>query len=129
MDKKQLTEEYIKLFGKKPFGAWDETELNKKIAEGANNLAIQATEKKKAWDEMTEKERIEEAKLINSGFYIEKKAITKIVPVFVTNKKTGQPEPFAIIENKYIPWKEAEIFVEENKIKISQARIKELTCA
>lgn len=104
-----LREQYTALSGKRPFPGWKEEQLQEKID------AFNAPKLQKTWEEMNEEERIEEAKRINSR---KPKLITeKMIPVF-RNKK-----PFAIINDKYIPWEEAQVIHKEQQIKQLQEEI------
>ena len=48
------------------------------------------------------------------------KKLEKLVPVF----KNG--EPYGIVDNKYVPWKEAKIIHQENKVAIEILKLEKL---
>lgn len=47
-------------------------------------------------------------------------------PVYLKNKDTGSPEPYYIINNKYVPCDEAQIIFQEQKIAKEQKKLEEL---
>jgi len=105
----ELRDQYTKTIGKKPFNGWDEEKL-KELIEKHTGL--------KETVDPEEAERIADAKRINSMQH--KILPDQLTPVWLNG------EPHAIIDNKYVPWVEAEIYFEEKKIEEAQAKLKEL---
>jgi hypothetical protein len=117
MDKKQLAKEYMELHpeNKRPYGGWSEEILKEKINEFKSG-AIDVKQEKGSLDP-EEKERMEEAYRINN---MQHSTVNKLAPVWKDGK------PYGIINDKYVPWAEAELIVLNNKKAQIEAEIAQL---
>jgi hypothetical protein len=104
----KLRTKYTEVTGNKAFNGWDEEKLEDLI-----NKAV-----KPAIDE-EEAKRVEEAKEINSKSFVTI-PLSKIPPVFKDGK------PYAIIDNKYVPWKDAQIAITEMEIEKLQKKVEDI---
>jgi len=120
MNRKQLREEYEDITGKKPFTGWSADLLQEKIQryKEENNIkevvvtsaaeALKKSLKTKPVvaevkvEEDDEAKRIKEAAEINSR---SRQTVFEIAPVWINGK------PFGIIDDKYVPWAEAELII------------------
>ena len=122
----ELRAEYQSLKGSRAFNGWKEDKLIEeigKLRDIEENLTdsvhtqvptTQAPKVVSEWDEMSEAERVEEARKINS---MEHETITEIAPVWLNG------EPYGIIDNKYVTWDEAELIVLQNQKAMVEAKI------
>jgi len=112
-EKRQLTELYVDLIGKKPFAGWNEEKLQDRINEfkeetGTVEVEVSAPRVDKVEVKITPEtaqkthsarheanEKIRRDKVLKQLF--------KIQPVFIEGKA------FAIMNDKYVPWAEAEL--------------------
>ena len=113
MTKQELTAEYKQKFGKKPFAGWDEEKLKEK-------LGIVIEEEQKDWDSMTEAERMKEAKRMNTEQIELFDQLKDLTPIMIDGI------PNAIIDNQYVPWKDAQILQQEQIIKRATIKLKQL---
>ena len=79
-----------------------------KLAEKVEELKTLDVGKNKPWEKMTEEERIARAKEINSQTFEE---IEEPVMAIING------QPMALVENKYIPWDDAQLAWQEYVVK------------
>ena len=116
MTVQELRKEYTQITGKK-----NATFLNEEQLKGAISQAKDHMPSVKAWEDMTEEERVYEAKRINS---MEIHTVPEEPTlVMLTDKITREPLPMAIVNNKYIPFGEAMILYKKNQIQRLQHEI------
>ena len=117
---KELRLKYKEVVGKSPFNGWNKEQLIKRINDVSPTINEVATEIANKVDARSkeELERMEEARKINTMQY--KLIPEEATPVFLEGK------PYCIINNEYMPYEEAVIYIQENKIKKDTEKLEQL---
>ena len=98
---KQLREEYKRLYGKGPFNGWNAEKLQEKInAKHDEDPEAQTSNKFYTQEELEEKDRMAEAKRINSMNH--RTIEEQLIPVFIGGV------PHGLVKGQYVPFEEAE---------------------